>query len=117
MAIDYKNSSRSELTYGSTNNGRNVYQAMAGKKCIGTASAGKNSGNGMSSGSGTAIGMIMLPNEKMVNAKLKTISPLLGNSLFNNQYTQAAIRQLSRQIAARLPILIILEKSISVAKK
>jgi hypothetical protein len=61
------------------NKGRTVYHASAGKKTIGTARPGNNSGFLICKGNETEMGMITKAKEIMENKKLKTISPLPFN--------------------------------------
>jgi len=99
------------------NNGLTVYHAKAGKRIIGTARPGNNSGFLMFKGSETEIGIIVIAKEMIENEKLKTISPLFFNQLTSAQYIKDAITQMA---IFRLKIVTgckILEKSVSVAKK
>jgi hypothetical protein len=97
--------------------GRTVYHAIAGKKCMGTTSPGKNSGCLISNGRLTEMGNATLANESTLKIRLKTNSPRFGSQRFNNQKPAPTKRQPIRFAPVRLPILISLEKSAPKAKK
>jgi len=99
------------------NNGRIVYQARAGKKCIGILKPGKSSGYFIFKGSETEIGITMLAKERIVKAKLKMISPLFLNHLVKSQKPNAASKHAIRLIPINVVVFNTFEKSASVAKK
>ena len=98
------------------NIGLRVYHAIAGKKCMGIARPGKNSGFGISVGREMEMGRTILAKESRVKVRLKMISALTGNFVFTNQYPKTARRQPDRLNPTRLPTLISFEKFISKAK-
>src|SRR5450432_1223302 len=83
--------------------GFNVYQPIAGKKCMGTVRPGKSSGFCMSNGRLIEKGKIILANESNVKMMLKIISDLFPIHFFNPQYPKAARMQVKRQIPIRPP--------------
>jgi hypothetical protein len=90
---------------------------MAGKKTMGTAKPGNNSGDAVFKGRVNAIGMITPVKDRIEKRKLKTISPFLGNRDARPQYIKAATRQIITFNPSRLLIGSTVEKSASVAKK
>lgn len=62
-----------------------VNQASAGKKCIGTARPGNNSGDCTVNGRDIDIGKITLAKLRMAKLKLKMISPFLFSHLVSAQ--------------------------------
>ena len=94
-----------------------VYQASAGKKCMGILRPGKSSGNFISNGKEMEIGMAMLANDRIVKAKLKMISPLFLNNLFRSQKPMAASKPAPMLIPTIAVVFSTFEKSASVAKK
>lgn len=99
------------------NIGLKVYQAIAGKKTIGTASPGKISGDFISSGNEIEMGIITQAKEIIENKKLNTISPVLPSHFIKPKQINVAAMQIATLKPMMLPIFIILEKSVSVAKK
>jgi hypothetical protein len=63
------------------NKGFKVYHAIAGKKTMGTARPGNNSGSCTFKGSVTEIGIITAAKERIENKRLKMISPFFLSHL------------------------------------
>src|SRR6266487_2990461 len=99
------------------NKGRIVNQARAGKKSMGTARPGNNSGYLISNGNEMEIGNITLANERIVKVKLKNISAFFLSSFLNIQYPVAASIPAKMLMPVRTGIFTSFEKSTSVAKK
>jgi len=97
-------------------NGCTVYHANAGKKIIGTASPGNNSGFLISNGRDIEIGIITAANERIEYRKLKIISPVLFNQYIITQFIKQAITETPIFKLMILTGFKIAEKFISVAK-
>ena len=85
------------LSTGVVNNGCTVYHAINGKNIMGTARPGNNSGNLISRGRETDIGIITAAKERMENKKLNMIVPVLFSHFKNAQYIKPATRQMMIQ--------------------
>ena len=97
--------------------GFNVYQAIAGKNTIGTASPGNNSGNLTFKGNVIEIGIITQAKEIIENKKLKTTSPFCLSHFIKSQYSNPAVKHAITFNPIILPAFSTILKSASVAKK
>lgn len=94
-----------------------MYHAIAGKKTIGTANPGNNSGNCMSSGRVAEMGMMTAAKDRMENKKLNAGSPLFFSNLCMAQNKKPASRHIAIFNPIKLPVFNIFEKSAIVEKK